>query len=169
MAECSCSCSPACFAPTRTPLLAPPPPVSPSHPPPSSDSPRDVDKSCDEALPAPIKRIFYMSAGGWWQRGVRVWEWVARLFGVSGGGEDGLRAWRHACLPCARHVRALPPRPPRRAATAPHAAEGDTHEHEVAPAPNPRVLAEVRRADAVIFGMGSLYTSIFPSLILKVR
>lgn len=29
-----------------------------------SDSPRAVDKSCDETLPAPIKRIFYMSAGG---------------------------------------------------------------------------------------------------------
>lgn len=47
-------------------------------------------------------------------------------------------------------------------------AEGDTHEHEVAPVPNPRVLTELQRADAVIYGMGSLYTSIFPSLILRV-
>lgn len=46
--------------------------------------------------------------------------------------------------------------------------EGDTHEHEVAPVPNPRVLTELQRADAVIYGMGSLYTSIFPSLILRV-
>ena len=46
-------------------------------------------------------------------------------------------------------------------------AEGDTHEHEVAPAPNPRVLSELQRSDAVLYGMGSLYTSIIPSLILK--
>jgi len=37
----------------------------------------------------------------------------------------------------------------------------------VAPAPNPRVLTEMQRADAIIYGMGSLYTSIFPSLILR--
>lgn len=37
----------------------------------------------------------------------------------------------------------------------------------MAPAPNPRVLAELGRADAVLFGMGSLYTSIVPSLILR--
>ncbi|PSC71096.1 maternal effect embryo arrest 18 [Micractinium conductrix] len=77
-----------------------------SHPS-STGSPREVDKTCDEELQAPIKRIFYLSA------------------------------------------------------------EGDTHEHEVAPAPNPRVLTELQRADAVIYGMGSLYTSIFPSLILR--
>ena len=34
--------------------------------------------------------------------------------------------------------------------------EGDTHEHEVAPAPNPRVLTELQRADAVIYGMGEV-------------
>lgn len=45
--------------------------------------------------------------------------------------------------------------------------EGAAHiEHEVAPAPNPRVLSELARADAVVYGMGSLYTSILPSLIL---
>lgn len=77
-----------------------------SHPS-ATDSPREVDKSCEERLEAPVKRIFYLSA------------------------------------------------------------EGDTHEHEVAPAPNPRVLAELERADAVIYGMGSLYTSIAPSLVLK--
>ena len=47
------------------------------------------------------------------------------------------------------------------------AAEGDRQEHEVAPAPNPRVLAEVGRADAIVYGMGSLYTSLAPSLVLK--
>ncbi len=36
----------------------------------------------------------------------------------------------------------------------------------MAPAPNPRVLGELGRADAVVYGMGSLYTSIAPSLIL---
>ena len=46
-------------------------------------------------------------------------------------------------------------------------AEGDRKEHEVAPAPNPRVISEIRRADAVIYGMGSLYTSVCPSLVLR--
>lgn len=46
-------------------------------------------------------------------------------------------------------------------------AEGDRKEHEVAPAPNPRVIAEIRKADAVIYGMGSLYTSVCPSLVLR--
>lgn len=34
------------------------------------------------------------------------------------------------------------------------------------PQANPRVLAEVDRADAIIFGIGSLYTSICPTLCL---
>ena len=42
-------------------------------------------------------------------------------------------------------------------------------EHEVFPAPNAAVLAEVARADAIIYAMGSLYTSICPSLVLQVR
>jgi hypothetical protein len=36
----------------------------------------------------------------------------------------------------------------------------------VFPQANPRVLAEVDRADAIIFGIGSLYTSICPTLCL---
>ena len=36
------------------------------------------------------------------------------------------------------------------------------------PAPNPAVLAEIGGADAVIYAMGSLYTSICPSLVLQV-
>eukprot|EP00890_Picochlorum_soloecismus_P001067 jgi/Picsp_1/1961/NSC_05427-R1_maternal effect embryo arrest 18 protein len=45
--------------------------------------------------------------------------------------------------------------------------EGDTKEHEVAPLANPRVMTELERADGIVYGMGSLYTSICPSLILK--
>ncbi len=41
-------------------------------------------------------------------------------------------------------------------------------EHEVFPAPNPAVLAEIEGADAVVYAMGSLYTSICPSLVLQV-
>lgn len=37
----------------------------------------------------------------------------------------------------------------------------------MAPAPNPQVLTQLQRADAVIYGMGSLYTSILPSLVLR--
>lgn len=47
-------------------------------------------------------------------------------------------------------------------------AEGTMREHEVFPPPNPRLLAQVDSADALIYGMGSLYTSICPSLVLKV-
>ena len=36
------------------------------------------------------------------------------------------------------------------------------------PAPNPAVLAEIAGADAVVYAMGSLYTSICPSLVLQV-
>lgn len=45
--------------------------------------------------------------------------------------------------------------------------EGDTKEHEVAPVANPRVVGELEKADAIVYGMGSLYTSICPCLILK--
>lgn len=39
-------------------------------------------------------------------------------------------------------------------------------EHEVLPAANPRVVSELGRCDAVVYGMGSLYTSICPTLCL---
>ena len=45
---------------------------------------------------------------------------------------------------------------------------GSRQEHEVFPAPNPAVLAEIAGADAVVYAMGSLYTSICPSLVLQV-
>ena len=47
-------------------------------------------------------------------------------------------------------------------------AEGTMREHEVFPPPNPRLLAQMDSADAIVYGMGSLYTSICPSLVLKV-
>ncbi len=47
-------------------------------------------------------------------------------------------------------------------------AEGTMREHEVFPPPNPRLLTQVDTADALVYGMGSLYTSICPSLVLKV-
>ena len=41
-------------------------------------------------------------------------------------------------------------------------------DHEVFPDPNPALLTELEGCDAVLYGMGSLYTSICPSLILEV-
>ena len=49
------------------------------------------------------------------------------------------------------------------------AAEGTGHQHEVFPPPNPRMLAQLDAADAIVYGMGSLYTSICPSLVLQAR
>ena len=46
------------------------------------------------------------------------------------------------------------------------ASDGDDADHEVALGANPRTLAAIARADAVVYGMGSLYTSIAPSLVL---
>ncbi|KAL3159677.1 hypothetical protein ABBQ38_010083 [Trebouxia sp. C0009 RCD-2024] len=45
--------------------------------------------------------------------------------------------------------------------------EGRQQDHEVFPDPNPALLAELEGCDAVLYGMGSLYTSICPSLILQ--
>ena len=47
--------------------------------------------------------------------------------------------------------------------------EGRDSEHEVHPVPNPVVLEELEMCDAIVYGMGSLYTSICPSLVLEVR
>lgn len=44
--------------------------------------------------------------------------------------------------------------------------EGTGQEHEVLPPANPHILQDILKADAVIYGMGSLYTSICPGLIL---
>lgn len=45
--------------------------------------------------------------------------------------------------------------------------ECTAREHEVWPPPNPALLAQLDAAAAVIYGMGSLYTSICPSLALQ--
>eukprot|EP00891_Asterochloris_glomerata_P008123 jgi/Astpho2/8123/fgenesh1_pg.00120_%23_73_t len=45
--------------------------------------------------------------------------------------------------------------------------EGRDSEHEVHPVPNPAVLEELETCDAIVYGMGSLYTSICPSLVLE--
>jgi len=44
---------------------------------------------------------------------------------------------------------------------------GHPSEHEMFPKASRRVLAELARCNAIIYGMGSLYTSICPSLILE--
>ncbi|KAK9836650.1 hypothetical protein WJX74_005352 [Apatococcus lobatus] len=44
--------------------------------------------------------------------------------------------------------------------------EGNGREHEVFPRINHQVLREIAEADAIVYGMGSLYTSICPSLVL---
>ncbi|MGQ3164923.1 MAG: 2-phospho-L-lactate transferase CofD family protein, partial [Agrobacterium sp.] len=45
--------------------------------------------------------------------------------------------------------------------------EGTGQQHEVLPSAHPTALAEVQKADAVIYGMGSLYTSICPIVCLS--
>lgn len=44
--------------------------------------------------------------------------------------------------------------------------QGSAHEHEVTPQVNPMVAQEVEKADAIVYGMGSLYTSICPIMCL---
>lgn len=45
--------------------------------------------------------------------------------------------------------------------------EGNNIFHEVFPAVNPTVVEQLSLVDAVVYGMGSLYTSICPSLVLR--
>lgn len=45
--------------------------------------------------------------------------------------------------------------------------EGAGNEHEVVLAANERVIRDIAATDAIIYGMGSLYTSIAPSLVLQ--
>ena len=47
-------------------------------------------------------------------------------------------------------------------------ADGGRGQHEVWPEVNPRVLDTIDAADAVIYGIGSLFTSICPSVVLQV-
>lgn len=45
--------------------------------------------------------------------------------------------------------------------------EGTHQEHEVFPQANPRMLQRIREVDAIVYGMGSLFTSVCPSLALR--
>lgn len=45
--------------------------------------------------------------------------------------------------------------------------EGNNIFHEVFPAVNPAVVEQLSLVDAIVYGMGSLYTSICPSLVLR--
>ena len=45
--------------------------------------------------------------------------------------------------------------------------EGQSHEHEIQMEANARVVKRLREATCVVYGMGSLYTSLCPSLILE--
>jgi len=63
--------------------------------------------------------------------------------------------------------RATPPMPSRVRRIFYLSSEGTRGEHEVYPRANPRVLQQLDETDAVIYGMGSLYTSVCPSLVLR--
>ena len=45
--------------------------------------------------------------------------------------------------------------------------EGMTFEHEIHLQANPRVMSQLQKCNCVVYGMGSLYTSLCPSLILN--
>ncbi|GLI61049.1 hypothetical protein VaNZ11_003309 [Volvox africanus] len=110
-----------------------------SHPPLPDDGsgPQQVDKGCAVPLPAPIRRVFYMAA-------------------------DEHKSSPH---PRGNAGVGVPPSGSRVAAS-PGGLCGQG-EHEVFPSANPRVLQDIGRCDAVIYGMGSLYTSICPTLCLE--
>lgn len=118
-----------------------------------SPSPAAVDKESPAArapLPSPVSRIFYLPPddGG---RHV-AWE------GGGGGGAGAADAAAGGASPS-------PSR--RESSSAEAAAAAASLVAEVFPAPNPRVLAALGAAEAVVYGMGSLWTSIAPSLVLE--
>ena len=117
-------------------------------------SPAAVDKESPAArapLPSPVSRIFYLPPDD----GGRHVAWEA---GGGGGGDAAANATATAS-------------PPRRESSSSSAEAAATAAAslvaEVFPAPNPRVLAALGAAEGVVYGMGSLYTSIAPSLILE--
>ncbi|GIL81337.1 hypothetical protein Vretimale_1109 [Volvox reticuliferus] len=111
-----------------------------SHPPLPDDGsgPQEVDKGCAVPLPAPIRRVFYMAADEHKSN-----SQPRRDTGVGMVASSGSLA-----------------------AMAPGGLCGQG-EHEVFPSANPRVLQDINRCDAIIYGMGSLYTSICPTLCLE--
>lgn len=116
-------------------------------------SPAAVDKESPAArapLPSPVSRVFYLPPddGG---RHV-AWE------GGAGGEGEAASSSRHESSSAGAAAAT---------ATTTASAAAASLVAEVFPAPNPRVLAALRNAEAVVYGMGSLYTSIAPSLILE--
>ena len=130
-------------------------------------SPAAVDKESPAArapLPSPVSRIFYLPPddGG---RHV-AWEGGSGRggggSGEGGGGETTLSRRQSSSAEAA-----APEAAATTASVASAAAAAASLVAEVFPAPNPRVLAALGAAEAVVYGMGSLYTSIAPSLILE--
>ena len=114
-------------------------------------SPAAVDKESPAArapLPSPVSRVFYLPPDD----GGRHVAWEGGSGGDAGGGGEA----------------ATTPRRESSTSTAEAAAAAAASlVAEVFPAPNPRVLAALASAEAVVYGMGSLFTSIAPSLILE--
>ena len=109
-----------------------------------SPGPLAVDKGAAgrAPLPAPIVRVYYAPSD--------------RLHtAVEGEGLAGLSL-------LGRQAGAGAP-PHQQQAAAAAAVPGG----ELSPPANPRALAALRAADAVVYGMGSLYTSVLPALILE--
>ena len=126
-------------------------------------SPAAVDKDSPAArtpLPSPVSRIFYLPPddGG---RHV-AWE------GGGGGGGGGSGGGGGGCGDAGGGGgdAAAGASAPRRESSSAEAAAASLVA-EVFPAPNPRVLAALGAAEAVVYGMGSLWTSIAPSLVLE--
>jgi hypothetical protein len=92
------------------------------------------------------------------------WHWLVR--GADAGVHVPILAESPGPIKVDKHGRGPPLSAPIRRIFY-LSAEGTMREHEVFPPPNPRLLQAVNTADAIVYGMGSLYTSICPSLILK--
>ena len=125
-----------------------------------------VDKSIDyDLLPSPIRRVFYLSSEGSGQEHEVFPQVIDCSVGEGGVGEEekvhlsqsalmgldsdtnGGRCASFASQPL--HLSAqLFPSP------------------ILCPQANPRALQEIEKSDAIIYGMGSLYTSICPILCL---
>lgn len=107
----------------------------------SSPGPNAVDKHAAGLAPlsSPIVRVFYAPSDRLHMGGVEE--------GLEGLGLDG-----------GARPAATAPAPP---------SSQQPPGGELSPPANPRALSALRRADAVVYGMGSLYTSVLPALILE--
>jgi len=106
-----------------------------------SPGPLAVDKGAAGRVPlvAPIVRVFYAPSD-------RV---------DVGGGDDSVLAGLDGLNLAGRPL------------PLPFTTSGGPPGGELSPPANPRALAALARADAVVYGMGSLYTSVLPALILE--